>query len=57
MRDAQLDDAGAYSCEAMNSQGREFIGPDTIVEIEEIYNQPQPREEYHPCGDGILIGV
>lgn len=31
--DARSYDAGAYSCEAINSNGREFAIPDTIVEI------------------------
>jgi hypothetical protein len=35
VRNAQREDAGAYSCEAINSQGREFIGPDTLVVVEE----------------------
>jgi hypothetical protein len=31
--DVRYEDAGAYSCEAINSNGREFAIPDTIVEI------------------------
>ena len=31
--DARIYDAGAYSCEAINSNGREFAVPDTIVEV------------------------
>lgn len=31
--DAQLYDAGAYSCEAISSEGRVFATPDTIVDV------------------------
>lgn len=31
--DVRLSDAGAYSCEAINANGREFAVPDTIVEV------------------------
>lgn len=31
---AQWEDAGAYSCEAINTKGREFAIPDAIVKIE-----------------------
>ena len=31
--DARLSDAGAYSCEAINSQGRVFAVPDSIVTV------------------------
>lgn len=31
--DARYTDQGAYSCEAINSQGRVFAVPDTIVTI------------------------
>jgi hypothetical protein len=31
--DAQLSDSGAYSCETLNSEGREFAVPDAIVTV------------------------
>jgi hypothetical protein len=31
--DARLSDAGAYSCEALNSKGRVFAIPDAIVNV------------------------
>ena len=31
--DAQVSDAGAYSCEALNSKGRVFAVPDAIVSV------------------------
>ena len=31
--DARAYDAGAYSCEAINTEGRVFAVPDTIVEV------------------------
>ncbi|CAF0871328.1 unnamed protein product [Brachionus calyciflorus] len=38
--DTREYDAGAYSCEAINSNGREFAVPDTIVEV--IPGRPRP---------------
>jgi len=32
---AHITDQGAYSCEAINSQGRVFAVPDTIVTIDD----------------------
>lgn len=32
--DARISDAGAYSCEAINSEGRVFAVPDTIVDVD-----------------------
>lgn len=33
--DARITDAGAYSCEAINSEGRVFATPDTLVDVHE----------------------
>lgn len=33
INDARLEDAGAYSCEALNSKGRIFAVPDAIVYV------------------------
>jgi len=33
--DARLTDAGAYSCEAINSEGRVFAVPDTLVDVDQ----------------------
>ncbi len=32
--DARISDAGAYSCEAINSEGRVFAVPDAIVDVD-----------------------
>lgn len=37
--DVRITDAGAYSCEAINANGREFAVPDTFVEV---INDPVP---------------
>lgn len=37
--DARLADAGAYSCEALNSKGRVFAIPDAIVNVI-VQNRP-----------------
>ena len=53
MREADLADGGAYSCEAINSQGREFVGADTLVTIEDT-DEPRVQEEEMPsrCDGG-----
>lgn len=33
INNARLEDAGAYSCEALNSKGRVFAVPDAIVYV------------------------
>ena len=35
--DARWEDAGAYSCEAFSTKGREFAIPDAIVRIEQCH--------------------
>ena len=39
--DAVREDAGAYSCEALNSKGRRFAVPDAILTVQQS-NEPRP---------------
>lgn len=40
IKNAQLSDAGAYSCEALNSKGRLFAIPDAIVRVYDSGRRP-----------------
>ena len=46
--DVRLSDAGAYSCEALNSRGRVFAVPDAIVYVQERQSRttPSPPAQY-----------
>lgn len=43
----QYSDAGAYSCEAINSKGREFAIPDAIVEV--VNRRTSDGYNYYNC--------
>ena len=47
---ARAEDAGAYSCEAINTVGRKFAEPDTIVEIndgDDVTGPTTTTTDYH----------
>lgn len=46
--DARQSDAGAYSCEALNSKGRVFAIPDAIVYVQSSSVPPRPVPTQRP---------
>ncbi len=46
IRNVNLADAGAYSCEALNNQGFVFAVPDAIVDVNGLYFVKKSRIFY-----------
>lgn len=53
--DARAYDAGAYSCEAINTEGRVFAVPDTIVEVVDSSHGPVKTPSVQDCEPSPVI--